>query len=276
MKGPTRALPQPGLARANMIEMSFSEWQDALLKHPDGRAAGGEPCVKSGRPVPPDAHWKQRDRHVCSERCNNNLKRQLKRAMARGDEMPVPRPEPMPDPRTVPVPWTFTTLDVPDRRTGTRYTFDGLGPQVGDVVERHGVRVTYGWTPSPQVWAEHAPHGFITVTEALRRYAQWWTCDENRRIRRTCFGLFDPAGLLVTQERHGVLAGRSVRWALEIIRDVTANDRPYDWEAPVCVPADAPYDPAIWTLAYQTRSERLRPSTGTRSRPGRWPGHWRR
>jgi hypothetical protein len=78
MKGPTRALPQPGLARANMIEMSFSEWQDALLKHPDGRAAGGEPCVKSGRPVPPDAHWKQRDRHVCSERCNNNLKRQLK------------------------------------------------------------------------------------------------------------------------------------------------------------------------------------------------------
>lgn len=64
---------------------AYWEWRDHLLMHPDGRALGGEPCVKCGAPVPAKTHWKHRDRHVCGERCNLNLNRWLNRRIARGE-----------------------------------------------------------------------------------------------------------------------------------------------------------------------------------------------
>lgn len=58
-------------------------WRDEILRHPDGRAAGGEPCVLCGAAVPAKTHWKHRDRHVCGPRCNFNLNRRFNRALAR-------------------------------------------------------------------------------------------------------------------------------------------------------------------------------------------------
>lgn len=52
---------------------------EEMLRHPDGRAAGGEPRVQCGRSVLPNAHRKQRDRHVCSKRCDANLIRKSNR-----------------------------------------------------------------------------------------------------------------------------------------------------------------------------------------------------
>ena len=56
----------------------------AGLVHPSGRAAGGEPCVKCTGRVSSTLHWVYRDRHVCSDRCNQNLKQQYKRWMIAG------------------------------------------------------------------------------------------------------------------------------------------------------------------------------------------------
>lgn len=80
-------------------DQSYWERRDALLRHPDGRAGGGRPCVKCGEPVPPNAYWVNRDRHVCSPRCNSNLSRQLGRLLKGGGQVPIPRPEPMASPR---------------------------------------------------------------------------------------------------------------------------------------------------------------------------------
>lgn len=56
----------------------------AALNHPAGRATKGEPCVKCGSSVARGAYWLYKDRHVCSDRCNTNLKRQYKRWLTTG------------------------------------------------------------------------------------------------------------------------------------------------------------------------------------------------
>ncbi len=80
---------------------NYWEWRDELLAHPKGRAEGGEPCVQCSEPVPPNAHWKQRDRHVCSSRCNGNLARRFSRKLDKlgADGFDLPKPDPTLDPR---------------------------------------------------------------------------------------------------------------------------------------------------------------------------------
>src|SRR4051812_6316373 len=105
----------------------YWEWRDALLRHPDGRAVGGEPCVKCGQPVPSNAAWKHRDRHVWGSGCTLTRGGQLTRLVERGVALPIPRPEPMPDPRADLSPRVFATL--PEAaENGVRYEFDGFGP----------------------------------------------------------------------------------------------------------------------------------------------------
>jgi len=58
------------------------EWFREALRHPDGRARGGEACVWCGRGVPADTHWVHRDRHVCGLHCNHRLKVAARRAWA--------------------------------------------------------------------------------------------------------------------------------------------------------------------------------------------------
>lgn len=62
-------------------------WFERVLAHPDGRAKGGEPCDHCGAPIDAGAAWQHRDRHVCSSRCNEGLKRRLKRAMAKMEKL---------------------------------------------------------------------------------------------------------------------------------------------------------------------------------------------
>lgn len=61
----------------------FWAWYRAALQHPNGRAAGGEPCVWCVAEVPANAHWIHRERHVCGVHCNERLKRGARRAWDR-------------------------------------------------------------------------------------------------------------------------------------------------------------------------------------------------
>ncbi len=120
-----------------MGEDSYWSWRAALLLHPDGRAVGGEECVKCGRAVPQNAHWVHRDRHVCSDRCNRNLARAFTRSINRGDIPAIPRPEPRLNPRTRTQPANFGMIPVDPRDTEAfPYAFDGYCPLDGDTVER--------------------------------------------------------------------------------------------------------------------------------------------
>lgn len=78
--GPRR---RPFTNLAQIPGENYWDWFDRVLRHPDGRAQGCEPCDHCGTPIQADAPWKHRDRHVCSSRCNESLKRRLKRAMAK-------------------------------------------------------------------------------------------------------------------------------------------------------------------------------------------------
>lgn len=73
----------------------FWEWYSASLRHPEGRAGGGEPCIWCGAEVPKHAHWVHRDRHVCGVHCNERLKRGARRAWQRaGLEVTTPSEPP--------------------------------------------------------------------------------------------------------------------------------------------------------------------------------------
>lgn len=74
---PGYIIPQ---ARQMMAEQGFIA-HPAELKHPNGRANNGEPCVVCGQPVPRKIHYTKRDRHTCSDKCDTSLKRRAKRAL---------------------------------------------------------------------------------------------------------------------------------------------------------------------------------------------------
>lgn len=59
------------------------EWLQTALRHPSGRARGGETCTWCTQSIPANAHWIHRDRHVCGIHCNYRLKASAKRAWAR-------------------------------------------------------------------------------------------------------------------------------------------------------------------------------------------------
>lgn len=139
---------------------------DEALKHPDGRAKGGEPCVICGKPVLASAHWVQRDRHVCSGRCNNLLRRRYGRGSASINAervaAAVEATGPRPNPRTS-GPRIFHT------RAGARapelpIEWEGYGPYPGDVVERYGVLTRY--------LVQDMPDGYFTSRIVVECHAQ--------------------------------------------------------------------------------------------------------
>src|SRR5680860_561737 len=135
----------------------YWEWREELLKHPDGRAKGGERCVVCGQPVPPSAHWQHRDRHICSPKCNLTLSRRFTRKRERED---VKQPTPV-DPYEDREPMFFgmdESLDFP-------FDFLGWSPRVGDVVNRYGSTTTYERMEfSPE--QEHSVREAVRETEA--------------------------------------------------------------------------------------------------------------
>lgn len=111
---------------------AYWDWRDEQLKASE-RAKGGEPCQVCGEPVPARAHWKHRDRHVCSPRCNLTLNRRFNRRIERGE---ITRPPVFsPDPQGARPARAFRTLPADSLFP---YEIQGYSPKPGDVVERHG------------------------------------------------------------------------------------------------------------------------------------------
>lgn len=245
----------------------YWEWFDQMLRHPDGRATGAEPCVKCGKPIPANASWKHRDRHVCSVRCNANLKRQLKRALDRGELPAVPMPPPMANPRIVPRPWIFGTLTKPDQVHGVPYDFDGFGPLPGDVVERDGSIVTYT-LQVPDVVSGWAPHGFLTALHSTGHALVCGAADDGVSLE-SIIGQYDPAGRRTPYHSALVIDGQPMRWEIEAIRHVTPDGRTFDWKAPICLPVDHRHPGTLWTAEYRARSEQRKRASATAARHAR-------
>ncbi len=248
---------------------SYWEWRDALLRHPDGRAKGGEPCVKCEAPVPPNAHWKHRDRRVCGERCNANLGRQINRRLKTGVDLPIPRPEPMADPRHTPAGHLFRTVPV-DGPDLIPYEFDGFGPGDGDAVERHGVLTRYSWLRPealPNV-PSHARHGlFVAQHDSGHFFMQAST--PSGLGSRLLHGQFDPSGRDIEVFSPFDNGHERLVWRHELIRAVTTDGREYDWEAIVCVPAAAGHPGALWSPEYAARSQAKRRASSSTARSSR-------
>lgn len=245
---------------------AYWRWRDALLKHPDGRAVGGEPCVRCDNPIPPTAVWSQRDRHVCSSECSMKLARWFTRARDAGKFDTTP--EPLPNPRTAPVPSRFATLG-PD--SPVPYEFDGYGPLPGDIVERHGAVTAYELWPADAagVNAEHGPHGWFVATHLGSGMVQMHAATAGGEASRTQWGEYNPDGTRRTHGEPWNWQGSSYRWAREIAHDLTPDGTPYNWQANVCVPAAAAHRVGTETPAYAAFAAARARSTASTARHSR-------
>jgi len=264
-------------------------WRDAVMAHPDGRAKGGEACVQCGNPVPPNAHWKHRDRHVCSPRCNLTLSRKFNRMRAgarpRDGSVLLPQPDGRPNPRTRQADATFGMLDGP-----FPYDFDGYGPQPGDSITRHGSTTHYLLADTAALAPLLTSHGLPAYL--LDRPVLLAVHDPTATAMLTAA---DPSDLTPTRLGLGMLTdyrrdpskvrytgavprewdplvgddGVEYCWRSENIRDALADGTDLTWHARVCVPAAIPNEYPLWSPAYTARSERLGRVSATVARHAR-------
>jgi hypothetical protein len=239
-------------------EQGYWNWRDALMKHPEGRATGGEPCVKCGQAIPANAHWKQRDRHVCSAQCNVNLNRQFNRLWQKAEHVskvewrgePLQRPSPTPNPRSS-GPRHFATL----ADTDEPYEWEGYCPLPGDTVERHGIVTHYSvLCLYPQVQDHHMFTGSLYVGTAPSGHQDVWAANELGELTRLHWGSLTPQGEIF--EGSFDCLGTRARWSYEFISDVTSDGLEYRWEAPVAVPVSANHVSSFWSSTYTANSER--------------------
>jgi HNH endonuclease len=116
-------------------------WMDAQLKQRK-RASGGESCLVCAGPIPASAHWKHRDRHVCSSHCNQLLIRRWKRRIARGEaEAFAPSDEcvTVANLAAARQPRVMRTLPP---EAPFPYEYERF-PVAGDILERHGHHTVY-------------------------------------------------------------------------------------------------------------------------------------
>lgn len=69
--------------------VGYNGWMRAALRHPGGRAAPGDPCIRCGSDLADGLYWLLYERHVCGGRCASSLKRAAKRAW---DKASIQRP----------------------------------------------------------------------------------------------------------------------------------------------------------------------------------------
>ena len=242
------------------------------MKHPDGRATGGEPCVKCDDPVPPNAHWKHRDRHVCSQRCNFNFNRQFNRlvrksregkdAVWRGTALTAPPPSVL-NPR-VSGPRHFASLtdvnegDVP-------FEWEGYCPLPGDTVERFGISTTYDVIPAdPNIPEGYMFHGNLYIATAPSGHIDVWRANKRGEIARLHWGSVTPEGEMFDGEFSW--NDTTLRWSFELISDVTDEGFEYRWEAPVAIPGEVDHRQTYWSSAYRANSERKRRTSASAAR----------
>jgi predicted nucleic acid-binding Zn ribbon protein len=257
----------------SMGEDRYWIWRAALLLHPDGRAVGGEHCIQCGYPVPPNAHWVHRDRHVCSDRCNHNLARRFKRSLDRNDIPAIPQPEPRPNPRSRSQPASFRMISVdPSDPEAFPYDFDGYCPLNGDMVERDGVVTTYQWIRAGdcQRAPEYAPHGLHAAVHASGHQVVS-VANQYGEATRTWYGIFLPDGnrrIYDANSRAFAFANCEFRWVHELIRH-TDEAGEYSWEAWVAVPTSSAHPGTIWSRAYLVASQRRHRASSSSARHAR-------
>jgi hypothetical protein len=201
--------------------------------HPDGRAKGGEPCVKCSEPTPPNAHWKHRDRHVCSPRCNYNLNRQLNRLISKADADVDPYGRVLGSPTSLTNPrWSgpreFCTREGED----PPFEWEGFGVRPGDLVERYGIIVAYALLSrkTENVWPTWWPDHVLVAMEMQNghQFIEGATADGG--LTGLQIGHFTEKGERLNDHTF-VSDGRVVRWHRELLRDVTDDGREFDWQA---------------------------------------------
>lgn len=234
---------------------------DEALKHPDGRAKGGEPCVICNEPLQASAHWVQRDRHVCSGRCNGLLRRRYGRGSASISAEKVAAAVdsvgPRPNPRTS-GPRVFQTrpnAHVPE----LPIEWEGYGPHPGDVVERYGILTRY--------LVQDMPDGYFTsrVVIAVAESGDMFVAGANGEgyCSSLVIGPHSPGGerlegqlFSYTFQVNGVLC----EWRRERITDLQPDSVDYFfWECYAAVPIDAPKYPApMHSARYRAEMDRRR------------------
>jgi len=246
---------------------AYWEWREMLLLHPQGRARGGEPCVKCGEPVPPNAHWKHRGRHVCGPRCNLNLNRQFNRRMRGGAQTDthgreVLAPVALENPRQS-GPRTFATRD----GQTPPFEWEGFGVVPGDLVERYGVVVAYSLIHRDEeaVWPEWWPdHVMIAVEPATGNRAMWGAGADGTLTRLSL--LHAGADNALSYDSTFAIGDLRCQWHLEQVSACTTEGREYEWVAIVAAPIDSPYKPGWWTPERTELSERRRRESSSLAR----------
>lgn len=234
---------------------------DEALKHSEGRAKGGEPCVICGEPIPASAHWVQRDRHVCSGRCNSLLAPPLRTGQRehrrRGVAAAVEAVGPRPNPRTS-GPRVFQTR--PDALLPELpIEWEGYGPHPGDVVERYGILTQYLVQDMPDNY--FTSRVVIAVAESGDMFVAGATSDGY--YSSLVIGPHAPGGERLegqlfshTFQVNGVLC----EWRRERITDLQPDGVDYFfWECYAAAPVDSPHYPApMHSARYRAEMDRRR------------------
>jgi 5-methylcytosine-specific restriction endonuclease McrA len=264
---------QPGAPQE--AEDSYFRQLDAALRA-EFRAIGGEPCKVCGNRIPATAHWKNRDRHVCSTACNHKLVRRYKSKVTRGLAPafgPDARELAEAEKEAARAPRYFAT----DPAAEFPYEH-ARWPIEGDVIERHGVETAYvpiEMVPSRAdvdtagLIAACLKNGRASPLAAVHLESGAWTViflDGNGRPTRTEMGRFVHQGRTYVAEPRpnslGVIGLSGINLGHESISDVDDDGLIYRWRATLFTP--------IWGLRLETpqwveASESRRRATASRS-----------
>lgn len=247
------------------------DWQDETLTHPDGRANNGEPCIKCNKPVPLNAHWKHRDRHVCSSRCNTNLMHQHKRAVKSG-KISEPVVEELKNPRTSDLSIVFRMNT--DTSNPVPISYYGFGPKDGDSTVRWNVVTHFMVMPAEMLFTdsffvndlyleEKDRKRMVCVAVHESRHFLVYFLNDNGSSSRSIVRYFFQ-GECTFREPVFWHNGVALTWARELIRCIDDDGKDYEWETYTCVPASVGNFLFFWSPEYEERSlQRKRTSSSS-------------
>jgi len=242
-------------------------WMDAQLKQPK-RATGGESCLVCTGTIPANAHWKHRDRHVCSSHCNQLLIRRWKRRITRGEvEAFAPTDEYVTVARRSAARQPRLMRTLPPE-SPFPYEYERF-PVVGDVLERHGHHTVY--TPIAELpyegtlveWVmEDAGYPPERTLGAIHLESGAWTSlfvDVEGVLTRLHLGQVILGDCMVSSHEPIQMiaatgAPATIYCNFELFRCVDAEGCDYTWEALAFSPARI--DTALWTPEFAQRSEK--------------------
>ena len=247
---------------------------DAALKF-EPRAVGGEPCQVCGEPIAHHAHFKHRDRHVCSPACNLKLVRRYKSKVKRGLAPALGS-----DARALEE--AAVEAARPPRRFATHATSEfpyehARWPIAGDVVERHGVETAYVTIDEVPSWPDDSTLSIIAQCisdpnvlplAAVHVQSGAWTPVFRNKIgapARMELGRFIHNGVTYHDERRAgsldVIGFPAVSLARELISDVTPDGLTFRWEATLFTPL---WGLNLWTPERLVLSDSRRRASASR------------